>query len=196
MRKIALLLGLALAGATGCSTRPYGSSPELESTKLHDVVSSELARVVLDPSEGPVAKVPRFTDNSSSAIQSLTQLTTDSPGREQGLINAIKRAKTAGARFYTADCTLARQISIGGVATIRSSYPGIATWPAGVQIYEAPVTTYVAPKIITGKSLKIQVDISVGGGSILGSGNQDPRLLGDPPPPATTCSKAIASLLE
>lgn len=189
MRKICLLLGLALAGTTGCSTRPNGSSPELESTKLHDVISSELARVVLDPSEGPVAKVPRFTDNSSSAIQSLTQPTTDVSGREHGLINAVKRAKAEGARFYTADCTLARHISIARVATIRSSYSGIATWPAGIDIYEAPVTTYVAPKIITGKSLKIQVDISVGGGNILGS-----RI----PTPAgpTTCSKAIASLLE
>lgn len=193
MRKICVLLGLVLAGTTGCTgATPSGSSPELESTKLHDVVSSGLARAILDPSEGPVAKLPVITDNFASVSQTLTQPTTDVPGREQGLINAMKRAKTAGARFYTASCTLAPHLfmQIRGTTNIQSSYPGVATWPASVTIYEAPVTTYVAPRIVTGKSLQIQVAISVEGGNYLGTKRHPPA------PGPTTCSKAIASLLE
>jgi len=176
MRKISALLGLVLASTTGCGATPDGSSPELESTKLHDVVTSELARVVLDPTEGPVAKVPVITDNAASVKQSLTQATTDGPGREPDLINAIKRAKAEGARFYTADCTLARHIFIAGSADVRSSYPGIASWPALVLISETPVTTYVAPTYITGKTQRIQVDITVGAESIFQPGIIRPQL--------------------
>lgn len=191
MRKICLLLGpLLVVTATGCGSPKPGSTPRLEQTKLHDVVSSRLARLVLDPSAGLVNKGPVVADNINYISQSLIQPTTDVPGHEDGLINVLKRAKAAGAHIHRADCTLAGRIFIDGTADIQSTYAGVATWPVTVSISEAPVLTYATPTYITGKTFEIQVEIAVGGGTRLPTGDRPTT------PAATTCSKAIASLLE
>ena len=189
MRRLWVLSVLVLAGIGACGTPPYGSSDALEVTKLHDVTSSDVAQVILDPSLGPVTKTPVITDNAASIETSLTQLTTDEPGHRQELINALNRSKARGARFSTALCS-GRYIDIGGSVTIRSSYPGIATWPASILISEGPVTTYNAPRAIPGKMLQIDVNLTVGGGTALVTG----RPLTTQPP--SNCSKEMASLLE
>jgi len=95
-----LILGMVLAGVTACTgQRPPGSMPEIERTKLGDVVGSAVGRVVLD----------------------------------------------------------------------------------------------ATPAILIGKTLRIQVDISVGGGTEVLRRNL-PTASATPEP--TTCSKAIAALLE
>jgi hypothetical protein len=190
MRRTWVILGLVLAVTTACGTPRPGSTPEVEGTKLDDVVSSSIARTVLDPRNGPVKRLPVITDNAASVSTSLMQPTTDGPGREQGLIDVVKRAKRAGARFYDANCVLTRRISVDGSADIRSSYPGIATWPARVSISEGPVMTYAPPTYTTGKTLEIRVEISVGGGTQLQSRH------GSRAPGPATCPKAIVALLE
>ena len=99
MRKICLILGLALVVTTACGTPHPGSTDEVEGTKLDDVVLSSIARTVLDPSNGPVKHLPQITDNAASVSTTLIQPTTDGPGHEQGLIDAVKRAKKAGGPF-------------------------------------------------------------------------------------------------
>ena len=198
MRRICFLLGLVLVATTAaCGTSPYGSTPELESTKLRDVVSSGIARVALDPSLGSIAKYPVITDNEASISQTLIQLTTDRPGREQGLVNAMKRAKAHGAHFYIASCTDPTEISIGGFADIPSSYPGIATWPAGVGLLLVLARTHIpttdtqpTPSSGRGKTFELWAEISVQGG------DKPPRLNRPTTTASATCSKQILSLLE
>jgi hypothetical protein len=136
-----------------------------------------------------VTKVPTLTDNAAAVYTTLTQPTTDRLGHQQALIDAVKRAKMQGAHFYGAHCR-GREIDIGGWFPIRSSYPGIATWPASIVIAENPISTYKPPKVILGPGLQIYVSITVGGG--------DANPIEHPPttPPHTNCSKEIATLLE
>ena len=97
MRKICLLLGpLLVVTATGCGSPKPGSTPRLEQTKLHDVVSSRLARLVLDPSAGLVKKGPVVADNINYISQSLVQPTTDVPGHEDGTDQCPEEARQSG----------------------------------------------------------------------------------------------------
>jgi hypothetical protein len=197
---IALILGLVLAGVTACTGQPPpGSTPEIEHTKLDDVAGSAVARMVLDPKAGPIVKFPVITDNESSVSQYLIQPTTDGPGGQQGLINALKRAKAQGAHFHSADCSLPRTIKIGGSVAISSSQFA-SDWQAHLVVSEGPTRTYVQPKDahatatkLTGKTLQIQVEIWVGGGT--DALRRNPPTASATPEPMT-CSKAIAALLE
>jgi hypothetical protein len=199
MRSNCLLIGLVLLGAiTACGTSPSASTPELESTKLHDVVSSEVLRVALDPRGGPITRFPVITDNENSVSQTLIQRTTDGPGRELDLVDALKRAKAQGAHLYSAACTLSpKQIVIIGSAEIPSSYPGISIWNTSFGFSEALARTYVpdkgahpTPTHITANKFEIRVEMWLQGGS-------QPLPPSHPTPPgSTTCSKAIMSLLD
>jgi hypothetical protein len=194
----ALILGLVLAGVTACTGQPPpGSTPEIEHAKLGDLVRSAVARMVLNPKAGPIVKFPVITDNENSVSQTLIQPTTDGPGREQGLINALKRAKAQGAHFHSADCSLPRTITVVGSVAIPSSQFA-SDWQTGLGASEEPIRTYVpakdahsTPTYLIGKTLQIRVEIWVGGGT-----DALRRNLPTASATTTTCSKAIASLLE
>jgi hypothetical protein len=196
----ALILGLVLAGVTACTGQPPpGSTPEIEHAKLGDLVGSAVARIVLDPKAGPIVKFPVITDNANSVSQTLIQPTTDGPGREQGLINALKRAKAQGAQFHSADCSLPRTITVVGSVAIPSSQFG-TDWQTGLGVSEGPTRTYVpaksahaTPTMLIGKTLEIRVEIWLGGGTDALPRNP-PTASATPKP--TICSKAITSLLE
>ena len=156
-----MIPGLVLASLTACTGQPPpGSTPEIEHAKLGDLVGSAVARMVLDPKAGPIVKFPVITDNENSVSQTLIQPTTDGPGREQGLINALKRAKAQGAHFQSADCSLLPRtiVVIGSVAIPSSQFA--SDWQASLVVSEGPTSTYVpakgahaTPTMLIGKTL-------------------------------------------
>ena len=173
---------------TSCGTRPHGSTDLLETTKLHDVVTSGVARVVLNSSVGPVTKLPGITDNAASISTTVSQHTGDEVGHQEALIDAVNRAKKQGAHFRIANC-LDLSVDISGSIAIRSSYPQIPTWPAYILISEKPVP-HTAARTITAKTQRISVYIAVHGG--------DANPIENPPTTRqhTNCSKEVAALLE
>ena len=149
---VTALLLLATSACTGPGSRPFGSTPELDLQKLHDLTVSPVPPALVGGLDKDVQQLDYEADNAAGVTLSLTRMhVTDLPG---AFIAAVHVAEQHEVSFSVVQC-LGRLIGAQGTMRIASG------------LSAAPVGGWTATLLLTASDDNLQAKFDISGGAVL-----------------------------